>query len=364
VKRLVGAIAVGWTLLSGIAAAVEPRILVVGVWPNRVRFLDEATEEFVSEVTLRYGAVTNVFGSDRTADSRRFFFVTDRMEAVEVVDVPSRAVVDEVKLSSPERRVRIYGAAPDRAGTTLFLTVEAVGLEVDRFETETVDVVQYDLESRTVVQSFPLPSEISASFLPPILRVSPDGTSLYVFSGDVFVLDVKSQRILDRVEVTEPRAPGYGPAGFLFLPVESESDPEVFFGIYRNPDPILQKPMLGITRVDMRRREFEAFEIAPDSNVEWLAVSPDETRAYAGMGDLVAMDLTKRKLLARRQKVQQGRQSPGLVASADGTKLFVGGIGPVIEVYDGATLERLRSIEVGGDIMNPIQPIPRSAFYR
>jgi DNA-binding beta-propeller fold protein YncE len=359
-RRVLLALATLAALFPSFAAAAEPRVLLVGVWPNRLRFFDETTELVVGEMQLRYGAVTNVFGSDRTPDSRRFFFVTDRMEAVEVVDIASRAVVDEVKLSSPERRVRMYGAAPDAAGKVLYITVEAVSMEVDRFVPETVDVVRYDLESHRVLDSFPLPSSIEAPFLPPLLRPAPDGKTLYVLSQNIYVLDVETHQIVDTIDVTKPRAPGYGAGGLGFAPVEVS--PGVLYGFYRSPDPILKKTMFGITRVDLARREVENFDVSPDVNVEWFTVSPDGKRAYGGLGDMVAVDLETRKLLVRKERVEQGRQNTTLVVSSDGTKLFVGGVGPLIHVYDAKTLEPLRQIHAGGDIMNPPQPVPRSVF--
>jgi hypothetical protein len=346
--------------MPAVAAAIEPRVLLVGVWPNRLRFFDETTEEVFGEMQLRYGAVTNVFGSDRTPDFRRFFFITDRMEAVEVVDLGSRSVVDVVKLSTPERRVRMYGAAPDDAGKTLYITVEAVGMEVDRFLTENVDIVRYDLESHRVVDSFPLPSSIEAPFLPPLVRPAPDGKSLYVLSQNIYALDLETHQVVDTIDLTRPKAPGYGAGGLGFAPVEVS--PGVLYGFYRSPDPILKKPMFGITRVDLATREVETFDISTDVNVEWFTVSPDGKRAYGGMGDMVAVDLETKKLLVRKERVEQGRQNTALVVSSDGKKLFVGGVGPVIHVYDAATLEPLRKIHAGGDIMNPPQPVPRSVL--
>jgi len=342
------------------AAAVEPRVLLVGVWPNRLRFFDETTEEVVGEMQLRYGAVTNVFGSDRTSDYRRFFFVTDRMEAVEVVDIASRTVVDEVKLSSPERRVRMYGAVPDAAGKVLYITVEAVGMEVDRFLPENVDVVRYDLESHRVLDSFPLPSSIEAPILPPLLRPAPDGKTLYVLSQNVYVIDIETHQIVDKIDLSKPRAPGYGAGGLGFTPFEAS--PGILYSFYRSPDPILNRTMFGITRVDLERREADSFDVSTDVNVEWFTVSPDGKRAYGGMGDMVAVDLEARKLLVRKERVEQGRQNTAMVGSSDGTKLFVGGVGPLIHVYDAKTLEPLRKIHAGGDIMNPPQPLPRSVL--
>lgn len=347
-------------LIPSLAAAVEPRVLLVGVWPNRLRFFDEATEQAVGEMRLRYGAVTNVFGSDFTPDFRRFFFITDRMEAVEVVDVASRTVVDEVKLSSPERRVRMYGAAPDAEGKLLYITVEAVGMEVDRFLPETVDVVRYDLENHRVLDSFALPSEIEVSLLPPPLRPAPDGKTLYVLSQNIYALDVETHQVVEKIDLTKPRAPGYGPPGLGFAPVEGS--PGVLYGFYRSPDPIMKKTMFGITRVDIAKSEVSTFDVSTDVNVEWFAVSPDGKRAYAGMGDMVAVDLEAQKLLVKKERVEQGRQNTTMVVSSDGTKLFVGGVGPLIHVYDAKTLEPLRKIHAGGDIMNPPQPIPRSVF--
>ncbi|MGH9318321.1 MAG: YncE family protein [Vicinamibacteria bacterium] len=347
-------------VFPSLAAAVEPRVLLIGVWPNRLRFLDEQTEEFVAEMPLRYGAVTNVFGSDRTRDFRRFFFVTDRMEAVEVVDIASRKVVDELKLSTPERRIRMYGAAPDASGKILYLTVEAVGMEVDRFLPETVDVIRYDLESHKVLDSFQLPPDLGPLFLPPLLRPAPDGKSLYVLASDIFVIDVETHQVLDRIPLSKPRAPGYGPVGLGFSPQEGE--PGVFYGFYRSPDPILNKTMFGVTRVDLNQRTVDSFDISSDVNVEWFGVSPDGKRAYGGMGDMVAVDLETRKLLVRKEGVEQGRQNTVIVVSGDGTKLFVGGVGPLIKVYDAKTLEPLREIHAGADVMNPPQPIPRSVF--
>ena len=105
----------------------------------------------------------------------------------------------------------------------------------------------------------------------------------------------------------------------------------------------------------------ESFDVSTDLKVEWFTISPDGKRAYAGMDDLVAFDLESRRILARREGVERGRQNTSMVVSSDGTKLFVGGVGPLIHVYDAATLEPLRQIHAGGDIMNPPQAVPKSA---
>ena len=108
-------------LLLALAAALEPlsawaadRVLVVGVWPNRLQFLDEDTLEVVSELPLRHGVVvwdTGGYGrTSHTADFSKLYFITGRLDTLEIVDVAAQKVVDEVKLATPARMVRIMGA--------------------------------------------------------------------------------------------------------------------------------------------------------------------------------------------------------------------------------------------------------------
>ncbi len=120
--------------------------------------------------------------------------------------------------------------------------------------------------------------------------------------------------------------------------------------------------MLGITRVELATRRVETFDVGIDAAVEWLGIAPDGKRGYAGMRDLVAIDLDSHSVIARKDAVEQGRQNTTINVSADGARLYVAGVGPRIHVYDAVTLELLRTIDAGGDMMNPPQPIPRSAL--
>lgn len=361
-RRALGLFLLMALLSAGMASAVEPRIFVIGVWPDRVRFFDEATEEFVGEMRLRHGAVTNVFGSDHTRDGSRFFFITDRMETVEVADLRSRTIVDEVKLSSPDRRVRFWSAAPTSSGTELYLVVNVVRLEVDRFVPETVDVIRYDLGSHRILASFSFPDGLDPSFLPPFVFLSPDDALVYAVTDDIHVLDAKTYEVVDRIELGKPRAPGFAAPRLGFGPTEGE--PGVLYGLNRSPDPVLNKPMLGITRVELATGRVETFDAGTDAEVEWFGLSPDGKRGYAGMRDLVAVDMESHRVVARKEAVEQGRQNTTINVSADGKRLYVAGVGPRIQVYDAVTLEPLRTIDAGGDIMNPPQAIPRSALGR
>ena len=330
-----------------------PRALIMAVWPDRIRILDEETEQFVDEFRLRHGAVTN---RTHTADYRRFFFVTDRMESVEVVEPAKSQVVDELKLSTSERKVRVLGLAAHPNGNLLYISTRSVQMEADRFEAEEPAIILYDLDTHAVKKSLRLPNETGSR---PALRVSRDGTSLYTFGKDIYELDTETLEITDKIVLSEPLMSGYGPFQGLSL---SEAQPDVYYGIYRSKEPILEKSVRGLARVDLARKRVDRYDLGTDINVRRLAISPDGKRGYAGLNDLIAIDMESHQILLKKKKVEQGRINTSMIVSYDGSKLYVSGVGDTIVVYDTETLEPIKNIFAGGDFMSPLVELPRSAL--
>jgi len=344
--------------------AAEPNVHVLGVWPDKLRFFDEATDDFIGDMHLRHGAVT-WYGNwiNRTAhsaDFRRLFFITDRLQAVEVVDPARREVVGEVKLSTEDRRVFILGVSPDPSGQRLYMPIRSVELQRDRFLPEEGAVVLYDLEQDRVVERLQLPEEIPSPFWYPAIEVSADGKSVYVFSSDVFVLDAETFEIEDRLVLSKPILAGYGAyQGLSFAMIQT--GPDLYYGIYSTQDPFLERAMVGIARLDLGAKRVEELEIGTGLELERLAFSPDGTRCYAGVHDLVVVDMESGELLEQRDDFETGRTNDSLIVSADGTKLYISGVGDSIHVHDAATLEPIKTIFAGGDFTSAPYPLPRAA---
>ncbi len=353
-SSFVGLLLLAAHLTASTARAADPSLLIMGVWPDRLRLFDQTTETFVGELRLRHGAVTWYGNALATADSGRVFFITDRLESVEVLDTSRGTVVDEFNLSTSDRKVRLLGALPSPDGKLVYLTVRAVKEEVDRFIAEEPQIVVYDLTAHEVKDSFSLPT--AGTDFPVALTVSADGQSLFVLGADIYELDTTSYEVVDKIELSKPLLAGYGPlqgAGEL-----TQTGPGIFYGIYGSTDPFLQKTVVGVTRVDLNEKKVESFELGPDLKVGLFALSPDGTRGYAGLTDLVAIDMKSHTILTKKKKFEQGRTNTTMIVSADGTKLFVSGVGDSINVYDAATLEPLRKIFVGGDLMSQPQELP------
>lgn len=331
----------------------SPRAFIMAIWPDRVRILDEETEQFVDEFRLRHGAVTN---RTHTPDYKRFFFVTDRMESIEVVEPAKGRVVDELKLSTPERKVRVLGLAAHPDGNLLYISTRSVQMEVDRFEAEEPEIVLYDLDAHAVKKSLRLPHEAGSR---PALRMSRDGTSLYAFGKDIYELDAETLEIKDKIVLSEPLMSGYGPFEGLGL---SEAEPDVYYGIYRSTDPFLNKSVRGLARVDLAAKRVDRYDLGTDINVRRLAISPDGKRGYAGLNDLIAIDMETHQIILKKKKVEQGRINTSMIVSYDGSKLYVSGVGDTIVVYDTETLEPIKNIFVGGDFTSPLVELPRSVL--
>jgi DNA-binding beta-propeller fold protein YncE len=334
-------------------AAESPRAFFMAVWPDRIRILDEETEQFVGEIQLRHGAVTD---RAHTPDYARFFYVTDRMESVEVIEPGSQQVVDELKLSTPERKVRIYGLAAHPDGNRLYLSTRSVQMEADRFEAEEPKIIVYDLGTHSVKKSLSLPNETGAR---PTLVVSRDGTSVYAFGNDIYELDPETLEIKDKIVLSEPLMSGYGPFEGLSL---SEAQPDIYYGLYRSKEPFLEKSVAGVARLDLAAKRVDRYDLGTEINVRRLAISPDGKRGYAGLNDLVSIDLESHQILLKKEKVEQGRINTSMIVSYDGAKLYVSGVGDTIDVYDTSTLEPIKNIFVGGDFTSPLVELPRSAL--
>jgi hypothetical protein len=354
ITRLLALLALVSSFSPRPSTSAESRRFIMGVWPNRLRLLDEATEAFVGEIPLRYGAVTSYGEPAHTPDFRKLYYVTDRMEAVEVVDPEKRAVVDELRISTPVRRVRIFNVVPDREGKVLYLRASGVELGTDRFETEDFELIAYDMEKHEVKETFRLPKEAAVAFFQPI-RVSDDGQSLFVFGRDIYQVRASDRTVLDKIPLAQPIAAGYGPlrpAGLF------EAAPDVVYALYGTVDPIMRKRMSGVVRIDLPKREVTSFELGPAIDADVFVLSADGKYAYAGPRDLVKIDMVSRRIVAMKKAFEQGRTNNTLIVSSDGKKLYVTGVGNQLQIVDSATLEPVGSIPTGGDITSPALALP------
>ena len=337
------------------SAPAQANEFLCAVWPNRVLYFDQMTDEFTEAFHTRHGAIT---GSGVTSDKSRLFVITNRMESVEIIDPIERDLVDAIKLSSASRQIRISRVSPNQDGTKLYLAVTVVNRALDRFELEEgVELITYDVANKKVIDEFSLPRTVMPSGRSRI-HVAPDGESFYVIARDVHQVDAETHEVIDRLELSKPFQPGYGAVRGMSL---IETEPGTFYGIYRTTDPVQKRKLFGVTKLELYDKRVSTFELGLELRLRRFALSPDGKKAYAGLQDMIAIDMEKRKVLLKKEGFERGRENLSIIVSHDGTKLYVSGVGDTMYVYDAQTLEPIKTVFAGGDFMLPPIEIPRSA---
>jgi hypothetical protein len=328
---------------------IEPgRFLWLGVWPNRILVFDTAKDEVVGSIPLRKGVA---FDFTLTRDRKRLFVSTDRMEGFEIVDVPRREVVDDFRLSTDERIVRLDDIVELPGGKRVLLSVTPVKKEIDRYAIEKKEVWLFDLEKREKVKSWKekdLPREIRRARL----LLSPDGTALHAFGRDLVVVDPEEMKVKEKlIELAKPLFAGLGPFRPMGGDLFDYRDPDRYTVLYRSRDPIRKKNATGLLVLDLKGKKVADFgEIGPEFPGFRPAVSPDRKKAFAyGNEHLHEIDLVARRIVRQKElKLEPRRWLTGV--SVDGKRLYVGGAGERWDVYSTESLEKLRTVEFPGDI--------------
>ena len=334
---------------AGSAAAEQPNRFLAGIWPDELLTFDQETLTFEKIGRLRHGAATN---NRESADGRYLAIVSGRMEAVEIFDFATMAVVDEFRLSSDTRRVRFMSATPGPGARRVFLVPVVVDLEPDRFLHRTPsEIWVFDRERREVTHRVPLGD---ADDWRPNIHFSPDGASVYFVNRHLVELDAETLEETDRIALDRPLAPGYGGVRGHRL---SAIEPGRLFGIYRTTEPRQGMDLFGVLEIRLPEKTFRHYEVGPGMRLAHFALSPDGKRGYAGLGDAAVLDMESRQVILRRKGFERGRTNISMIVSADGKRLFVSGVGDTMYIYDAATLERETEVFAGGDFMIAPQEI-------
>ncbi len=322
--------------------------MYVGGYPSRVFVVDEATEQVVDDVQMQLDGPPN---SMAISEDRQRLYMRDRtLEQIEIWDIPSRSTIDTLTLSEGNRRVRIrsFRAAPDHQSIIL-LTDTATKL-VDRFEIPPRQLVQVDLTTKEVVNEVPWPNEreqIGANML-----FSPDGDLLYLFGSEIVVLETEGFTEVDRWELSQAIDEGLGRFNFGFG-LDPNEEPGYFTNIFRVRDTVQNRTLMGIARINLAEREFDFYTLGPSQPLGSFVLAPGREKAYAlssqiGHYEFWTFDLVGRRL--ENRQVIAGRPRMGLSTSTNGQLLYVHQAGPTIDIYDAASYEYLRTIELPGDM--------------
>jgi len=352
-KHLIStALAIAAATASFGAAPPAPKLsggngtMYVSGWPNKIYIVDEATEKVTGAIDVATGAPSRM---TLTRDRSRVYFVNTMGESVEIVDLNARRSIDHFTLSEGRKKTRIRGMIPDPLNRFVILLTKTAEKKIDRFEISPPTLVVYDLKDHKVSRTIPWPNNEEREGVN--IMMSPDGKLLYFFADDVLIYDTTEFKQVDKWELSRPVEEGLGRFDFGPRDVTYE-EPGFYTGIFNSSDPVQNRRMMGIARVNLSEKSVDFWPIGPSRPVSFT-LAPDRKKAYGllqeiGHYEFWTFDLEHRKLGPKMEF--QGRPRMALRTSSNGKLLYIYQAGNSIDLYEAATYKYLRTITLDADM--------------
>jgi WD40 repeat protein len=309
---------------------------VIGGHPNVVQVINGTDDEFAYQIPLRGRSPKELVP---TPDGKRLYVSTQGRRQIKVVNMASRKVEDVIDLAPPGHTITIYGMAFSRDGRELFVHIRPVREMSDQYKVEPCEIVAFDVNTKKTVKIAEVPQGVSA------LVALKDGKRLVAWGRDLFYIDLASGRILSTYPLESNFAPGRERYNTLPLWVQYEQS-GVLSVPYYTQDPNTHEDLFGYVNLDVDTGEVDIAELGPAVSMFSLVISPDRKRAYGVMNQLVTVDLTTKKIVDIRD-TERTKYAANI--SHDGRKLYLGGAGPFIHVYDTGTLKLIKTVQLPGD---------------
>jgi hypothetical protein len=356
VMLVAGAVAIG-----GAQRPAEPKLTggngtlyFVTFTNKKIAVIDEATEKVVDEISLEsMPGRWLTLSQDRT----RFYLVDSTMEEIAVIDIASRKMIDTFTLSKGVEKVRIRSFETDPLHRFMILLTRTDTKKIDRWEIGPWTLLQYDLKEHKVMRTIPWPRGDERAAAQMVF--SPDGKYLYFFSEDVLIYETTEFTHVDTWEFSRPIEAGFGRTDMGPTDWVNE-EPGYFTGIFTVQDPVQNRRLMGIARVNLSQKSVNFYPLGPATGVSF-ALAPDRKRAYGlmsqiGRYEFWCFDLENRRVLDRVEF--PGRPRMNLRTSSNGKLLYIYGGGNTIDLYDAATYKYLRTITVDGDHRHDLYVLP------
>ena len=342
-------------------AAEEPSAgtgrLIIGTFPDTFWIIDEATRKVVGTIPYESGIPRR---TTMTRDSTRFYTVEAQMEKVEVIDIASRKTVDKFTLSEGSKHVRIRSVTPDPQHRFVIMMIKAATKLIDRFEIGPPELVQYDLATHKIIRVIPWPKGEERENAN--IQFSPDGSLMYLFSDqDVLIYETANFTQTDTWALSKPIEDGVGRLSFGATD-STNDEPGFYTGIFTIQDPVQNRRVMGIGRVNLAEKTVDFYTLGPATPVGF-AMTPDRKFAYGLMSEIGRyefwkFDLEKKQLVVRHEF--KGRPRMSMKTSSNGKVLYIYNAGATIDLYDAATFNFITAIQLPGDATTEMFVFPAS----
>lgn len=342
---------------KGITLNGGDHLFYVGTYAGNVQIFDEATEQKIGDIKLQTGIPRSLILSQ---NRQHFYALDSTLEKIEVVDIASRSSLSQFTLSEGAKKTRIRSMQVDPLERFMIILSRSATKLVDRWQISDIALQLYDLREKRITRSIPWPRGEERENVN--IRFSPDGKLLYFFGDDILILETENFTEVDTWPLSRPLESGLGRLNFGAID-DVNDDPGFFTGLFTVQDPVQNRRIMGIGRVNLVAKTIDFSPIGPAEGVSF-AMTPDRKRGYGllqqiGRYEFWAFDLENKKLLNRTPF--DGRPRMALKVSSNGKLLYVFQAGATIDVYEAATYRYLRTVQMDADQTTTLFILPRPA---
>ncbi|HUF49477.1 MAG TPA: hypothetical protein VMN60_01505 [Longimicrobiales bacterium] len=332
--------------------------IYVGTYAKHVLVLNEATLRVTDTIPVSIGVPVGITVS---ADRSRMYVMEPYFEKVEVFDLATKQAVDQFTLSQGNTRVRLSGGFNvDPLQRFAIVLAKTYTKKIDRFEIGPPRLLRYDLAKRQVTDTIPWPGGEERDFAR--ILFSPSGDLMYFFTtNEILIYDAVTLKEVDRWNLAQPLEEGMGRFNFGF-PADVFEIPGWYMGAFRQTDPVQNRTLMGVARVNLEQRSVEFYTLGPNSPASFV-MSADRRRAYGlrqevGNWEFWTYDLEARRVTGRIPFA--GRPRMQLTPSSNGRYVYLHGAGSTIDVRDPQTFRIIRTVQLPGDMtgFRLVPPLP------
>jgi DNA-binding beta-propeller fold protein YncE len=330
-------------LASGSAPALGKDILLQGMLHNKFNVLDGDKDEIVATIDTRGKKVTNFTWDPKDLD--KVYVVTDWQQQIEQLDLAGKKVVRTFRLGSGNVKVRTIDIEVNPANPNLLY---ALSLRQRWLSDEIVDmtpaVLVFDLTTGKVVKEIEIPRGCMNIFF------GYDGSEFYVTGRDVHVYDSMTGKQVNFLGLAHPTTTGVDPqmslnawrlhdqSGMAMILVASLATAN-------------NLPFQGYYTIDLRKKSTEGSmnlvtDIGPNYQQFSAVVSPDRKYYYMVLNKVEKRDFATNRLLAT---ADVDKSYYTIQISSDGKKVYLGGGGDSILIFDTETMKLLKRLDMPGD---------------
>jgi hypothetical protein len=354
-------------LFVALCAAAYGGTLYLPAYPSTVIVVDEATGQVVDRIPLTTGTP---LGLRLSSDHKRVYVDTVDHNGIEVIDVATRKVVNQVVLNTSTKQFRFLTGTPDPQGKLYYTVTEEITQFPEHFDVGKPKYTIVDLEQKKIVKTVEIPKEEEAANPREPgggwMTVSPDGKYIYQFGKKITILQASDFKVIDHIDLQKPEAPGMENIQFG-SDLDLFNEPGEHTSLFISSDPIVHKKVFGFARFNLGTRQMDFTPIGPTpGRMSRLQVTPDKKLAYTVVMtgshgtkscEFWAFDLATDRITQKQEVPCRTRFSFGI--SADGKKLYFYGAGYQIEVYDAATRKLEKTWDLHVDVaMGGIAVLP------